>query len=123
MNNWLFLYKCISIFVGDFLALDEGIASPFTINVFNFNINENYIIHNRYYGYNKSYESYNYGPIIEGNNGFTISNNCNITKSEYYSNLFIYSDVYSSYEMINNKALNKYNFLVKEYEIYQIIFD
>ena len=96
------------------------------LNIFNFNIDEKDIYYNKYTDFTKKYNS-KYGPILEGDSGFKISDNCDIIKS-YFNNKD--SEDYNSYyndtqgTMHNKRNKNKYNnyFYVREYEVYQIIF-
>ena len=74
-----------------------------------------------YYNKNSSYEIYchsNYGPTFGGGHDFYICDNCNSSNSSYNN-----SD--NSYNTNGKKCAmaGTYNFLVKDYEVYQLEFE
>ena len=74
-----------------------------------------------YYNKNSSYEIYcnsSYGPTFGGGHDFYICNNCNTSNSSYNNSDYSYNTIGKK-----NAMAGTYNFLVKDYEVYQLEFE
>ena len=74
-----------------------------------------------YYNKNSSYEincNSSYGPTFGGGHDFYICNNCNTSNSSYNNSDYSYNTIGKK-----NAMAGTYNFLVKDYEVYQLEFE